>query len=193
MSATSIFEKRNFLKWFIGSHQFKDRDAAVFLRFLITRGDVLSRVHFSDHPVGFLRCAVIATSDMAFAPFEYHRKGKSGRIVNLAEAIQDIMTHTEDRLGVTLLFKDQATCPQFLAINEEDRSMPYPHIEIIQQLEAEDLADQLTLTYTRRLLMDAIDAALDTGNKEEFERASVALSEFDQTGGKTICRSTITQ
>lgn len=174
----TIGQKQKFLTWFIQRYDFKDRDAALFCRFLCNVESVLARTRFSDHPTGVRRLATIATSDVDFPSFKYYRKGKTAT-TDLDEAIHDIYANPDETIGVTLLFPERAFCEQFLTVYEEDQTKPLVHIDVIQRMQAEDVADQMTLRYTRFLLVTDVDAALDARDKRAFDKAVKALQEFD--------------
>lgn len=177
----SVAEKKHFLRWFLANYDLQSREAEMLLRYIMTRENVLQRVHFVDNFRHFSRVIVVSTTCVHVAPFRFYRRNKPVT-TDVEQAFIDLYQHPDEDIYVGLFFKDRSTCPEFASVLEEPaRTEMDPAVRELLSLQAEWVIDQSLRSHRREELMKAVDEALDSGDKVAFITASRRLIEFDQT------------
>lgn len=183
--AITIAEKRHFLRWFLTNYQLQSREAEMLMRYVMTRENVLRRVHFVESFRQLPRVIVVSTTCVQVAPFRYYRKNKPVS-TDVEQAFLDLYQHPDDEVYIGLYFKDRNTSAEYSSVLEEvTTSELEPAVREMISMQAEWLIDQLTQSYERSRLMKAVDVALDARNKEAFLIASRRLIEFDEATTST--------
>lgn len=177
----SVAEKKHFLRWFLANYELQSREAEMLLRYMMTRENVLNRVHFVDNFRHFSRVIVVSTNCVHVAPFRYYRRNKPVT-TDVEQAFIDLYQHPDEDIYVGLFFKDRSTSAEFAAVLEEPaRSEMDPAVREMLSLQAEWVIDQSLRAERRKSLMQAVDEALDSGDKTGFILASKRLIEFDHS------------
>jgi uncharacterized protein YpiB (UPF0302 family) len=172
-------EKKHFLRWFLSNYQLQSREAEMLIRYMMTRESVLRRVHFVESFRQLPRVVVVATTCVPVAPFRYYRRNKPVS-TDVEQAFLDLYQHPEEDIYVGLFFKDRASCPAYASVLEETSSSELePAVKEMISLQADWIIEQALRSYQRLKLMEAVDEALDAGNREAFLEASRKLIEFD--------------
>ncbi|MFD1674347.1 YpiB family protein [Alicyclobacillus fodiniaquatilis] len=176
----SVAEKKHFLRWFLANYDLQSREAEMLLRYMMTRDNVLQRVHFVDNFRHFSRVIVVSTTCVHVAPFRYYRRNKPVT-TDVEQAFIDLYQHPDDDVYVGLFFKDRSTCPEYAAVLEETTKTEMdPAVKELLSLQAEWVIDQSLRSFHRKQLMQEVDRALDSGDRMAFIMASRRLIEFDQ-------------
>jgi uncharacterized protein YpiB (UPF0302 family) len=177
----SVAEKKHFLRWFLANYDLQSREAEMLLRYMMTRENVLQRVHFVDNFRHFSRVIVISTTCVHVAPFRFYRRNKPVT-TDVEQAFIDLYQHPDEDIYVGLFFKERSTCPEFAAVLEEPaRTEMDPAVRELLSLQAEWVIDQALRAHCRKQLMKAVDEALDSGDRTAFIIASKKLIQFDQS------------
>lgn len=177
----SVAEKKHFLRWFLANYELQSREAEMLLRYVMTRENVLQRVHFVDNFRHFSRVIVVSTNCVHVAPFRYYRRNKPVT-TDVEQAFIDLYQHPEEDIYVGLFFKDRSTSAEFASVLEEPAKAEMdPAIREMLSLQAEWIIDQSLRAQHRRTLMRAVDEALDSGDRSAFILSSQRLIEFDHT------------
>ncbi|MCL6453814.1 MAG: YpiB family protein [Alicyclobacillus sp.] len=178
--AITVAEKRHFLRWFLANYQLQSREAEMLMRYIMTRENVLRRVHFVENFRQLPRVIVVSTTCVQVAPFRYYRRNKPVS-TDVEQAFLDLYQHPDDDVYIGLYFKDRSTSAAYAAVLEEAATAELePAVREMIAMQAEWLLDQLTYRYERSKLMAAVDEALDRGDREAFLAASQRLIEFDE-------------
>ncbi|MBX5437075.1 MAG: YpiB family protein [Alicyclobacillaceae bacterium] len=181
-STVTIAEKKQFLRWFLANYQLQSREAEMLIRYMMTRENVLRRVHFVENFHHLPRVVVVSTTCVPVAPFRYYRRNKPVS-TDVEQAFLDLYQHPDEDIYVGLYFKDRATSPAYASVLEETTSMELePAVQEMISLQAEWVIDQAVRSFQRRRLMDEVDRALDMRDRALFFEASRRLSEFDASG-----------
>ncbi|GGJ07446.1 UPF0302 protein [Alicyclobacillus cellulosilyticus] len=178
-SAVTVAEKKQFLRWFLSNYQLQSREAEILMRYMMTRENVLRRVHFVENFRQLPRVIVVSTTCVPVAPFRYYRRNKPVS-TDVEQAFLDLYQHPDEDIYVGLFFKDRATCAAYAAVLEETVSSELePAVKELLSLQAEWIIEQALRSYQRQRLMEAVDEALDKRDREAFLAASRRLIEFD--------------
>jgi uncharacterized protein YpiB (UPF0302 family) len=175
----TVAEKKHFLRWFLTNYQLQSREAEMLIRYMMTRENVLRRVHFVENFRQLSRVIVVSTTCVSVAPFRYYRRNKP--VSNdVEQAFLDLYQHPDEDVYVGLFFKDRASCNAYAAVVEEVAPAELePAIKEMVALQADWVIEQSLRSYQRLKLMELVNAALDNGDREAFYRASRQLIEFD--------------
>ncbi|WP_067618512.1 YpiB family protein [Alicyclobacillus acidiphilus] len=176
----TVAEKKHFLRWFLANYDLQSREAEMLLRYMMTRENVLQRVHFVDNFRHFSRVIVVSTTCVHVAPFRYYRRNKPVT-TDVEQAFMDLYQHPDEDIYVGLFFKDRSSCPEFASVLEEPSKTDMdPAMRELLSLQAEWVIDQSLRAQRRRELMQAVDEALDSGDRMAFITASERLIAFDR-------------
>lgn len=180
MSGTiNVAEKRHFLRWFLANYQLQSREAEMLMRYIMTRENVLRRVHFVENFRHLPRVIVVSSNCVQVAPFRYYRRNKPVS-TDVEQAFLDLYQHPDDDVYIGLYFKDRASSSAYTAVLEETTSSELePAVREMVSMQAEWLIDLLTHSYERSRLMKDVDDALDSRDERAFFAASRRLIEFD--------------
>lgn len=178
-TTVTIAEKKHFLRWFLANYQLQSREAEMLMRYMMTRENVLRRVHFVENFRQLPRVIVVSTSCVPVAPFRYYRRNKPVS-TDVEQAFLDLYQHPDEDIYVGLFFKDRATSPAYASVLEESTATELePAVKEMITLQAEWIIDQALRTFQRGRLMDTVNQALDSGNRDAFLEASRQLIAFD--------------
>ncbi|MCY0888188.1 MAG: YpiB family protein [Alicyclobacillaceae bacterium] len=180
-TTVTVAEKKHFLRWFLANYQLQSREAEMLVRYMMTRENVLRRVHFVDNFRHLPRVMVVSTTCVQVAPFRYYRRNKPVS-TDVEQAFLDLYQHPDEDVYVGLFFKERATSAEYASVLEETTSAELePAVKELISLQAEWMIDLSLRNFRREELMQAVDEALDGGDRQAFIDASRALIEFDQT------------
>ncbi|WDL97213.1 YpiB family protein [Alicyclobacillus sp. ALC3] len=185
-STVTVAEKKHFLRWFLANYQLQSREAEMLIRYMMTRENVLRRVHFVENFRQLSRVIVVSTSCVSVAPFRYYRRNKPVS-TDVEQAFLDLYQHPDEEVYVGLFFKDRANCNPYASVIEELGSSELePAMKEMVALQADWIIEQSLRTYQRLKLMELVNAALDAGDREAFYHASRQLIEFDEVAESPV-------
>ncbi len=185
-STVTVAEKKHFLRWFLANYQLQSREAEMLIRYMMTRENVLRRVHFVENFRQLSRVIVVSTSCVSVAPFRYYRRNKPVS-TDVEQAFLDLYQHPDEDVYVGLFFKDRANCNAYASVVEELGSSELePAMKEMVALQADWIIEQSLRTYQRLKLMELVNAALDAGDREAFYEASRQLIEFDEVAESPV-------
>ncbi len=178
-NAVTVAEKKHFLRWFLTTYQLQSREAEMLMRYLMTRENLLRRVHFVENFRQLSRVIVVSTTCVQAAPFRYYRRNKPVS-TDVEQAFLDMYQHPDEDIYVGLFFRDRATSAAYAAVLEEGISTEMePAVQEYISIQADWMIEQLQRTFERNKLMREVDEALDRQDREAFLEASRRLIEFD--------------
>ncbi|WP_026975707.1 YpiB family protein [Alicyclobacillus contaminans] len=178
-NTVTVAEKKHFLRWFLGNYQLQSREAEMLLRYMMTRENVLRRVHFVENFRQLPRVIVVATTCVQVAPFRYYRRNKPVS-TDVEQAFLDLYQHPDDDVYIGLFFKDRTACAAYASVIEETVTAELePAVRELITMQAEWIIDLAIRNYQREKLMEEVNRALDMGDRDAFYAASRRLIEFD--------------
>jgi uncharacterized protein YpiB (UPF0302 family) len=178
-NTVTVAEKKHFLRWFLANYQLQSREAEMLLRYMMTRENVLRRVHFVENFRHLPRVIVVSTTCVQVAPFRYYRRNKPVS-TDVEQAFLDLYQHPDDDVYVGLFFKDRSTSAAYASVLEETATSELePAVRELIAMQAEWVIDQAIRNYQRSKLMEEVNEALDNGDRNAFYEASRKLIEFD--------------
>ncbi len=178
-TTVTVAEKKHFLRWFLANYQLQSREAEMLIRYMMTRENVLRRVHFVDNFRHLPRVIVVSTICVQVAPFRYYRRNKPVS-TDVEQAFIDLYQHPDEEIYVGLFFRDRATSAAYASVLEETMAAELePAVKELISLQAEWAIDQSLRNFQRLMLMEAVNMALDEGNRQAFIEASRQLINFD--------------
>ncbi|CAM3929626.1 YpiB family protein [Alicyclobacillus pomorum] len=178
-NTVTVAEKKHFLRWFLGNYQLQSREAEMLLRYMMTRENLLRRVHFVENFRQLPRVIVVSTTCVQVAPFRYYRRNKPVS-TDVEQAFLDLYQHPDDDVYVGLFFKDRTTSTAYASVLEETVTAELePAVRELITMQAEWVIDQAVRSYQREMLMEEVNRALDLGDRQAFYEASRKLIDFD--------------
>lgn len=166
-NSVPVMEKRDFLKWFLEQHQLKRRECAWLLNFLMSDDYLMERVHFVEQAEYCPKALMISAVDVDSIPFAFH---KNKHVTMDAEkSFHDIRLNRDEHIYIQLNFKDKHTCPQYMAVLEENPYVPINKNEKeVQSLLAEMFLDECVRRFQMEQLREKIDQALEKRDEKVF-------------------------
>lgn len=178
-NTVTVAEKKHFLRWFLTNYQLQSREAEMLMRYIMTRENVLRRVHFVENFRQLPRVIVVSTACVQVAPFRYYRRNKPVS-TDVEQAFLDLYQHPDEDVYIGLFFKDRATSAAYTGVLEEMATSELePAVRELISMQAEWIIDQSLRECERRELMEAVNEALDQGDRLAFYEACQRLIEFD--------------
>ena len=151
----------------------------MLIRYMMTRENVLRRVHFVENFRQLSRVIVVSTTCVSIAAFRYYRRNKPVS-TDVEQAFLDFYQHPDEDIYVGLFFKDRGSCSPYTAVLEEIAPVELePAVREMVALQAEWVIEQSLRTQQRLKLMEQVNAALDRGDRQAFYEASEQLIQFD--------------
>lgn len=176
-SAISVIEKKIFLKWFLNNYQLKRRECAWLLNYLMSDDELMEKVHFVENIEYCPKSLVISANDVDTIPFSFQKRQHV--TMDAEKSFHDIRLNKEEDIFILLNFKDAKKNPQFIAVLEDN---PYAPIdkdtEQAYSIMANLVVDQAKYQFEKKLLLEKVDAALDSGDKESFLTYTNQLAEL---------------
>ncbi|MCL6632859.1 MAG: YpiB family protein [Alicyclobacillus herbarius] len=180
-STVTTAEKKHFLRWFLANYQLQSREAEMLIRYMMTRENVLRKVHFVENFRQLPRVIVMSTTCVPVAPFRYYRRNKPVS-TDVEQAFLDLYQHPDEDIYVGLFFKDRTTSAAYAAVLEEVPAHELePAVREMISLQADLIIEQAIRRFQRSRLMADVDQSLDAGDREAFYQASQRLIEFDES------------
>lgn len=176
MSSTiSVLEKKDFLKWFLNNYQLKRRECAWLLNYLMSDDHLMEKVHFVENAEYCPKSLIISANDVDCIPFSFHKRQHV--TMDAEKSFHDIRLNKEEEIYIQLNFKDAKKNPQYVSVLEDNPFTPIDKdTEKIYSLFADLIIDQAKYQFEKKRLLQLIDDALDSGDKESFLKYSRMLT-----------------
>ncbi|WP_161878881.1 ReoY family proteolytic degradation factor [Alkalibacterium sp. MB6] len=178
-SRVQLKEKKKFLKWFLQRYQMKRRESMWILNYLLNHDIVLNKTRFVEdveHTPRGIRMATVGTEDEPFRFF------KDGQVFDHPEqAFHEVRLNWHTDLYIELVFQDAILSPEYAAVLEDNPFSKWNDRipkEVDQQVD--EAIDYVYLQEQRQLLMDDIDKALETDNRDQFYTLAKELSALER-------------
>lgn len=166
-SQISIYEKKDFIKWFLKKYQLKQREAVWILTYLIENDELLIHTHFVNDAKYCPRAMVLTSTCSNQVPFLFFK----GKIMtdNPDKLFHDIRLNPDETLYIQLNFKQAEQAPFYASILEDNPFAPF-YWQMRQQDQeiSERLIEQFQFDHQKHLLESEIDEALDKKDEIKF-------------------------
>lgn len=168
MSSTiSIFEKKDFLKWFLNAYQLKRRECTWLLNYLMSDDLLMKKVHFVESAEYCPKAIVISANDVDCIPFSFQKRQHV--TMDAEKAFHDIRMNKDEEIYIQLNFKDANKMPKYAVVLEDNPFVPVDKdSEKMYSLFAELVIDQVREKHERESLLAQIDKALENNEKDLF-------------------------
>ncbi|MEG0258943.1 MAG: ReoY family proteolytic degradation factor [Lysinibacillus sp.] len=179
-ASISVVDKKTFVRWFLKNYQLKRRECVWILNYLLSNEKLLKHIRFVEEAHYCPRAMVMSTVESTGVPFRFYK----GNVMtaDAEKSFHDLRLHEEEDMYVQLNFPNIPPSAQYLAVLEENPYMPeYLHISEKDRIIAEEMLSNSLLVFQEEKLLEQIDEALDSGDKERFYELSNLLQALQQT------------
>ncbi|GEK90613.1 ReoY family proteolytic degradation factor [Alkalibacterium kapii] len=171
-------EKKTFLKWFLERYQLKRRESMWILNYLLNHDIVLNKTKFvekADRTPRGISMATVGGDDEAF------RFYKDGQEFNHPEqAFHEVRLNWHTDLYIELFFKDAQLSPEYAKVLEDNPYAKWNDLipeEMNQHVD--EAIDNFYLQEQKQQLLNDIDRALETDNREGFYELTESLKDIE--------------
>ncbi len=168
----SVHDKRDFLKWFLDSYHVKRRECVWLLNYVMSDDHLLSLFHFVESVKGCKRSMVISEKNVHAKAFEYNKRHVSTD--DPEKAFHDIRLNRTEAIYVQVNFHYTSPPPQYINVLEEH---PHTYVDIHDRFgkDVESMIKHVEEKYIMGNLYEEIDVALESGDRETFQRLTEQL------------------
>lgn len=168
----SVWEKKEFVRWFLNNYQLKRRECVWILNYLLSHDTLMEKVHFVEHAEYCPRGMMMSTHCVDDVPFRFY---KQNVITTDAEkSFHDIRLNRDEDIYIQLNFRGAFHSPQYVAVLEENPYMPKKANKQDEQL-VETIVHQSIQHFQRQKIMRLIDEALDQQDEQKFRELTEQL------------------
>ncbi|MFB4163404.1 ReoY family proteolytic degradation factor [Alteribacillus sp. JSM 102045] len=180
-NAISIMEKRDFLKWFLKGRHIKRREYAWILNYLLSDNHLLEHVHFVEKAEYCPKAIILSAEDLGDIPFSFHKHQYV--TMDAERSFHDIRLHPDEELYVQLNFEEAEFQRHYVSVLEENPYLPgHGQEKLLLEVAADIVLNRLLTEFRQKSLLEKIDNALETKNKEEFYAYSQELLKLKHNG-----------
>lgn len=173
----SVMEKKDFLNWFLNTHQLKRRECAWLLNYLLSDDSLMEKVHFVEHAEYCPKGLIISANDVDSIPFTYHKK--KHMTMDAEKCFHDIRLNSDEDIYIQLNFSGSKANPQYAAVLEENPFLPInDETKQVYSLLTEIVLDKALVNQKKKQLLEAIDEALEHKDKQKFIKLTSQLKEL---------------
>ncbi|MDE5411910.1 ReoY family proteolytic degradation factor [Alkalihalobacterium chitinilyticum] len=167
MSSTiSVYEKKEFLRWFLNEYQLKRRECAWLLNYLISDENLMEKVHFVERAEYCPKALIISTTDVDHVPFCFHKQKHV--TMDAEKAFHDIRLNNDEDVYIQLNFSNAKTNPHYVAVLEENPYLPANEMATADAIIAEIFLDKVLAAFNEKQWYKKVDEALDKRDKDTF-------------------------
>ncbi|MGR3764823.1 ReoY family proteolytic degradation factor [Rossellomorea sp. NS-SX7] len=175
----SVNEKKEFIRWFLNRYQLKRRECVWILNYLMSHDQLMKKVHFVEESQYCPRGLVMSTHCVEDVPFRFYKENIM--TTDAEKSFHDIRLNKDEDIYIQLNFSKANSSYQFAAVLEENPFMPkYLLINEKDRIVAEQFLKESLHSFQKNRLLDAIDRALDEGDKESFNRLTKELNKLER-------------
>lgn len=183
----TVAEKKEFLRWFMNHYQLKRRESVWILNYLMGHDSLLDKVRFIESGAQYCpRGIFMSTHCVDKVPFRFYKENIM--TTNAESSFHDIRLNRDEEIFIQLDFKDKHSI-EYLGVLEVNDYIPAEKQKVSQDSkEVDKLCEKLLAEREVKQLEDAINNALDCGNKEAFlvlsKTYTKAKKAYDKKFGK---------
>ncbi|WP_368651951.1 YpiB family protein [Ornithinibacillus sp. 4-3] len=175
-SLISTQDKRDYIQWFLDTHQLKNHESEWILKYLCKDEELLSLVHFVREDIeDYSRGMIISseeTDNKAFVFFKYHIYTSS-----TDKAFHDIRMQKQLPLFIQFHYPNAMSCPYYAGVLTENPNVKY-YQQDTQQVDA--LLKYMKYEQQIKNLEVEIDQALDELDKSKFNYLTAKLQQLKE-------------
>ncbi|WP_078428486.1 ReoY family proteolytic degradation factor [Alkalihalobacterium alkalinitrilicum] len=169
MSSTiSVYEKKEFLRWFLNAYQLKRRECAWLLNYLISDENLMEKVHFVERAEFCPKALIISTTDVDHVPFCFHKHKHV--TMDAEKAFHDIRLNNTEEVYIQLNFSNAKTNPHYVAVLEDNPYIPENQMATADALLAEIFLDKALASFREKQWYEEMNEALDNKDEETFNQ-----------------------
>lgn len=170
----SVGEKKQFVTWFLQSYKMKRRECIWILNYMLSNEELLEKTHFVEEAHYCPRAMVMSSTESSEIPFRFYK----GNLMtaDAEKSFHDLRLNPDEDLYVQLNFPNRPPAPLYLAVLEENPYMP-KNASITDQdrLIAEKVLEESMSVFQEEKILQQIDEALDSNDRERFFELSALL------------------
>jgi uncharacterized protein YpiB (UPF0302 family) len=173
----SVNEKKEFIRWFLNRYQLKRRECVWILNYLMSHDQLMKKVHFVEESQYCPRGLVMSTHCVEDVPFRFYKENIM--TTDAEKSFHDIRLNKDEDIYIQLNFSKANSSYQFAAVLEENPFMPkYLLINEKDRIVAEQFLKESLHSFQKNRLLEAIDRALDKGDKNNFKKLTEELNKL---------------
>jgi uncharacterized protein YpiB (UPF0302 family) len=173
----SVNEKKEFIRWFLNRYQLKRRECVWILNYLMSHDQLMKKVHFVEESQYCPRGLVMSTHCVEDVPFRFYKENIM--TTDAEKSFHDIRLNKDEDIYIQLNFSKANSSYQFAAVLEENPFMPkYLLINEKDRIVAEQFLKESLHSFQKNRLLEAVDRALDNGDKETFNKLTKELNKL---------------
>ncbi|EXJ22421.1 hypothetical protein co-occurring with TPR domain protein [Alkalibacterium sp. AK22] len=166
-SRIQLKDKKKFLKWFLQRYQMKRRESMWILNYLLNHDIVLNKTKFverADQTPRGIKMATVGTDEEAF---RFYKDGQE--FDHPEQAFHEVRLNWHTDLYIELIFQDALLSPEYVSILEDNPFAKWnDQLDQTIDEEVDEAVDSFCQQEKRHQLLEAIDHALETQNREDF-------------------------
>ncbi|WP_209122608.1 ReoY family proteolytic degradation factor [Alkalihalobacillus sp. BA299] len=167
MSSTiSVYEKKEFLRWFLNAYQLKRRECAWLLNYLISDENLMEKVHFVERAEFCPKALIISTTDVDHVPFSFHKQKHV--TMDAEKAFHDIRLNNNEEVYIQLNFSNAKTNSHYVAVLEDNPFVPDNEMATSDAILAEIFLDKALASFREKQWYEEINEALDNRDEKTF-------------------------
>jgi uncharacterized protein YpiB (UPF0302 family) len=175
----SVNEKKEFIRWFLNRYQLKRRECVWILNYLMSHDQLMKKVHFVEESQYCPRGLVMSTHCVEDVPFRFYKENIM--TTDAEKSFHDIRLNKDEDIYIQLNFSKANSSYQFAAVLEENPFMPkYLLINEKDRIVAEQFLKESLHSFQKNRLLEAIDQALDKGDKSTFKKLTKELNKLEK-------------
>jgi uncharacterized protein YpiB (UPF0302 family) len=177
-SSVTVKDKKRFIKWFLNHYQLKKRESVWILNYLVSHQEILANVHFVREAKFCPRGIIMTSHCSTETPFRFY---KNQLVTTDAEkSFHDIRLNQHEPLYLQLNFSKSYQSPFYVAVLEENPFLSDEYfITEKDKKHAKQLLDKTLFDNEKKLLLKAIDDALDKRDYRTFQRLTSNLKKLE--------------
>lgn len=176
----SVNEKKEFIRWFLNRYQLKRRESVWILNYLMSHDKLMEKVHFVEEAQCCPRGLIMSTHCTREVPFRFYKENIM--TTDAEKSFHDIRLNRDEEIYIQINFRSSNLSHHYAAVLEEN---PYVQKNLYINQQDKELAEKFLnhslQSFKEDKLLKAIDKALDSHDKEVFERLSAKLNQIRQT------------
>lgn len=177
MDTAKIKEKKEFIHYFLNNFQMKRRECVWILNYINNHSDIMEKTHFVENADCTEKGMVLSTQEVDDVPFRFYKDNVMS--TDAERAFHDIRLQRGEHVYITLNFKNKMQNEKYIKILEENPFKKEDEVTNPEDIKrAEEVIQESLASFQKERLMEKINQALDTRNKEEFMKLTDSSYKF---------------
>lgn len=176
----TVNEKKEFIRWFLNRYQLKRRESVWILNYLMSHDKLMEKVHFVEEAQCCPRGLIMSTHCTRDVPFRFYKDNIM--TTDAEKSFHDIRLNRDEEIYIQINFRSANLSHHYAAVLEEN---PFLQTNLFlsekDKIFAEKLLAHSLMTFKEDKLLKAIDHALDSNDKDTFEKLSLELNRLRES------------